>query len=612
MIIEPTSIDAGEEAIDLATSLPNPFAQVSPLLRPALERQGFSALTSVQSAILEADATGRDLQICSQTGSGKTVALGLAIAPHLVETRTASGPEALIIVPTRELAAQVSTELRWLLADVDDTFVTVVTGGHPLYRDHQSLSRRPRVLVGTPGRLLDHVKSGKLDLSGVRELVLDEADQMLDLGFRDDLEAILDATSTGRRMHLVSATFPTGILELTARYQNDPLVVRGEQADQANANIEHAGHLVPQKNRYAALVNLLLLAGNERSLVFVERRADALEVAGMLERDGIDAAPLSGELNQVQRERTLAAFRAGRTKVLVATDVAARGLDVPDVTTVIHTSAPLDAETYTHRSGRTGRAGKRGRSVILTPPSRRRRVSRLLADAGLEIEWTPAPNAGQVRKVLAKRQREELRERLQKALEASPGKERTAFAKELLEDNEAMPLVTALVTLLEPKTSDAARDIDVVHVRDDRKQHGGDRDFVRPYDRGGDRKGRPNRPGRSDAGPGGVRFFINWGAKQGANPARLLAAICRRGRVNGSDIGSIAIHPNASTFDVRSAVAEEFERNAGRKDSRDPNVVIRPDRGPRPEGRPGKGGGPRKKFGHKKGFAPRFKKAGAK
>ena len=567
------------------------FDAVSPLLRPALLERGFDGLTPVQEAVLAAEAEGRDLRISSQTGSGKTVALGLALAPSLERERTAEGPEALVIVPTRELAAQVSDELRWLYGPLRDARVSSVTGGTPLFRDDRTLARRPRVLVGTPGRLLDHVSSGKLDLSGLRELVLDEGDQMLDLGFREELEGILDATPPERRTHLVSATFPDAIRDLADRYQRDALHVEGTRLGDANQDIEHVGHLLHFRDRYAALVNLLLLGADERTLVFVERRSDTLEVATKLEGDGFSALPLSGELAQSQRERTLAAFRSGRVNVLVATDVAARGLDVPDVTHVIHTSPPIDGEAYVHRSGRTGRAGKRGRSVLLAAPSHQRRVARLLAAEGIEPEWRPVPSAEEVAAVLARRDRERLEGELGAALSEEVHPERLAQAEALLDEHPAAPLVAALLARLEPKDRARPRDIESAapkaskrrFPRADREGERGDRgDRGDRHDRymGGGGQGRPRARGPRTRGGDSVRFFVNWGANQGANPRRLLAAICRRGDVTGADIGSIAIHPNASTFDVDARVAERFERLAGRKDPRDPRTRIRRDRGP--------------------------------
>jgi ATP-dependent RNA helicase DeaD len=544
------------------------FDAVPKSLRAAFVARGFTELSAVQRAVLEAKVEGRDLQISSQTGSGKTVALGFVLAPMLESERGGRGPDALIIVPTRELAAQVCEELSWLVADISGVLIASVTGGTPVYRDRQMLGRKPRVLVGTPGRLLDHVKSGNVDLGNVRELVLDEADQMLDMGFREELEGILDATPKSRRTHMVSATFPDGIQRLAQRYQSEPFSIEGTRLGDPNKDIEHEGHLVRPSDRYAALVNLLLQADGDRTLVFVERRSDALEVAEKLEADGFAALPLSGELAQSQRDRTLAAFREGRANVLVATDVAARGLDVPDVVTVIHTAPSIDAQVYTHRSGRTGRAGKRGRSVLFASPNKRRKVAMLLAQAGVELKWKPVPDAAQVRAQLSARSRAALETDLDTALAAGPSGPHIAHAKELLATRDSAAVVAALLARLEPTRRAEPKDVDTARIID----------TVR-------RPERPERPRRERVGKdrpshGGDfdRFFINWGGNQGATPSRLLAAICRRGEVDGSAVGSIAVHPNASTFDVRSDLAERFERLAGRRDPRDPKTRIRRDR----------------------------------
>ncbi|MDE0892691.1 MAG: DEAD/DEAH box helicase, partial [Planctomycetota bacterium] len=582
----------------------NPFAGVPKALQAALRAKGFDSLTAVQSAVIETEVEGKDLQISSQTGSGKTVALGFVITPVLEAQRGGKGPDVLIIVPTRELATQVCKELDWLMADLRDVGVASVVGGTPVFRDRHMLKRGPRVLVGTPGRLLDHVKTGVLDLSNVQELVLDEADQMLDMGFREELEGILDTTPEERRTHLVSATFPRGIQQLAARYQRDAVSIQGTRLGAANQDIEHEGHLVNNRDRYDALVNLLLLAGDERTLVFVERRADAVEVAERLEADGFSAMPLSGELAQSQRDRTMDSFRSGRAMVLVATDVAARGLDVPDVATVIHTAPCINGQVYTHRSGRTGRAGRRGRSVLLAPPNRRFSVTRMLDQAKVNLKWSPVPSANEVMKKVSARAQENLKAEINNALADGPTELHLAHAEELLAVNDNKALVAALLARLEPKQQVRAKDLKAKNKGQEHSSGGGygknsyggssknDRG-PRQYGGGGGGGGGGSRGG------GGVRFFVNYGLNQGATPGRLLAALCRRGEVSGDKVGSIAIHPNASTFDVQSGVAEKFEMCVGRRDERDPQTMIRRDRGPGQPQSNGYSGGGKKSYGDK-------------
>ncbi|WP_437964372.1 DEAD/DEAH box helicase [Sorangium sp. So ce260] len=382
----------------LLDALPAPLAG-------ALARRGFTSLTPVQQAVLAPELAGRDLRVSSQTGSGKTVAIGLALAPRLERAlaeraataapdgapRTAAAPVAVIIAPTRELAAQIAGELGWLLSPLGAR-VACVTGGTSFGAEARSLRRDPLVIAGTPGRMLDHLERGTIDPRGVLTLVLDEADQMLDLGFREELEAIAGKMPADRQTHLVSATFSREVRALADRFQRDPVSVEGTRPGAANGDIAHIAHLVLPAERDAALVNLLLLAPGERTLVFVRTREGAAELADKLTALGLPARALSGDLEQRERTRTLDAFRSGAVTTLVATDVAARGIDVPEVGRVIHADPPGDPEIFTHRSGRTGRAGRKGTSVLLVAPFAREHALRLLRRARVEATFRPAPS----------------------------------------------------------------------------------------------------------------------------------------------------------------------------------------------------------------------------
>ena len=490
----------------------DPFAGVPAPLRIALERRGFTSLTPVQQAVLDADSEGKDLRISSQTGSGKTVALGLALARSFLdeakpesqpepepanedqaqtepavadataereteptaaddstadqaETAAASDepateqprkqarrgqePEALVIAPTRELAVQVADELRWLLSEIPRTRVEVVTGGTDIGRERRMLRRPPRILVGTPGRLLDHIRNNGLSCEGIRHVALDEADRMLDMGFREELEEIIDTLPKERRSHLVSATFSGLVKRVANRFQGNFLHLEGTALGVANDDIEHVAQLVLPLQRYAALVNALLLAQGEQVLVFVDRRAQASELAEMLAGDGFAALPFSGDLSQAQRTRTLYAFRTSTIQVLVSTDVAARGIDVPNITMVVHMAPPNDPDGYTHRSGRTGRAGRRGRSLIFVPPRGQRFVTRMLADAGVEADWQPVPAPKKVRRAITKRTRRELHERLDS--ETGPAEKTVEYATHLLENRDPAKVVAALLEMAEPR-----------------------------------------------------------------------------------------------------------------------------------------------------------------
>jgi ATP-dependent RNA helicase DeaD len=373
------------------------FSTLPEALSRALTQRGFTALTPIQSAVLRPDYAGRDLRISSRTGSGKTVALGLAVASAVASHKSAptaalrARPTVLLVAPTRELAAQVGRELAWLFAELGS--VCIVTGGTSTAQERRALSRGPAVVVGTPGRLCDHLERGALDLSATRAVVLDEADQMLDLGFREALETLLGALPETCQKHLVSATFPRSVAALAGRFQKSAITVTGGDDTQvAHADIAHVAHVVLPRERYAALVNVLLVDPELRTLIFVRTRADASDVAARLSVDGFRAGALSGELAQAERTRMLDAFRQGSLAVLVCTDVAARGIDVPEVARVIHAELPDNGELLTHRSGRTGRAGRKGVSILLVPAPQYRFAENLLRTANVRAELLPAPS----------------------------------------------------------------------------------------------------------------------------------------------------------------------------------------------------------------------------
>jgi len=491
-------------------STPDPFNGVPGPLRDALVRRGFESLTAVQSAVVAADGEGRDLRISSKTGSGKTVAIGLTLASCLLGKRPAAakpdpdappppkrpaGPLTLIITPTRELATQVRDELRWLYADVQGTRVEVVTGGTDVGGERRMLRRPPTILVGTPGRLLDHLRSEALSCGRVEHVVLDEADRMLEMGFKDELEAIIETLPKERRTHLVSATFSGAMGRVADRFQGkQALHLEGSVLGEANEDIEHIAQVVLHEERYPALVNALLLALGEQVLVFVDRRAGASELAEELAGDGFAALPFSGELSQAQRTRTLNAFRSGTIQVLVSTDVAARGIDVPDISMVVHMSPPQDPDAYTHRSGRTGRAGRRGKSLLLVPPRAQRYVARLLVSAKIEAEWQSAPGPSKVRKALTKRTRRELHSLLD--AETGPAEKTLAYAAHLLESREPTALIATLLEMANPRLPRDPMPVEGIAPMSDKERTSHSAGYQGNKDDGRGRKGPRGRPHR--------------------------------------------------------------------------------------------------------------------
>jgi ATP-dependent RNA helicase DeaD len=608
----------------------SPFAGTPDILVPALKRRGFEKLTPVQLAIANADDGLRDLRISSQTGSGKTVAIGFSMVKEVVtDKRDRVGPTTLVIAPTRELAMQVKEELNWLFADLAGVDCEVVTGGTAIDRERMRLRRKPSVLVGTPGRLLDHLRRGAVDISSVKQLVLDEADQMLDLGFKDELDGILECLPEERRTHLVSATFPPAVLQLANRFQNQPIMVEGTAPGEAHNDIEHIACRIGDREHYQAVVNMLLMAGNERTLVFVRTREETTRMAEKLAGDGFAAAAINGDLAQAQRTRTLAAFRSGRTRTLIATDVAARGLDIPAVTMVIHVELPMDSSTYVHRSGRTGRAGQKGQSVLLVPKSRAQRTTRMFRMLRLDPRWTWAPNAELINKKQLERAEAEALTMLT-AAPAATAANRTSAAN-LLRERDPIEVVAALLTktmtkmrapfeMAVPKgnyddgprnqrtdspnpRNAAPRDKFVPRHESTRHDNGPRRDFTpqrestpaRSFQKlPADQRGTPGsapswqRPNQGDARPveaGFTRFRINWGPRDGANPRRIMAHICRRGEVESSLIGSISMDGNATTFEVQNSVADDFAKRVQRRDRRDPHLIIHRETFNRPQNR---------------------------
>ncbi|MFL6732291.1 MAG: DEAD/DEAH box helicase, partial [Sphingomicrobium sp.] len=336
-------------------------------LAEALAARGYEQLTPVQAAVLAEEADGRDLIVSAKTGSGKTVAFGMAMAQQLFEAERlpfSREPLALVVAPTRELAIQVSRELDWLYANAAARVVACVGGMDPM-RERRALAGGAHIVVGTPGRLRDHLERGALDLSSLRVAVLDEADEMLDMGFREELEEILDATPQQRRTLLFSATMPRPIVALAKRYQKDALRIETTDNSQGHQDIAYQAVAVSPTDVEHAVVNLLRLHEAETAILFCATREAVRRLHASLAERGFDAVALSGEHSQNERNHALQALRDRRARVCVATDVAARGIDLPSVSLVIHVELPRDAEALQHRSGRTGRAGRKGTAILI-------------------------------------------------------------------------------------------------------------------------------------------------------------------------------------------------------------------------------------------------------
>jgi ATP-dependent RNA helicase DeaD len=421
------------------------FSSAPPSLGRALTARGFTEPTPVQAAIMAPEVAGRDVLVSAQTGSGKTVAFGLALAQTLLgeaERFTPAGaPRALIVTPTRELAMQVQRELSWLYAETGARIATCVGGMDPRRESH-ALGQGVHLVVGTPGRLCDHLARGSLVLDRLAAVVLDEADEMLDMGFREDLERLLDAAPAERRTLLFSATIPGPIAALAKRYQRNALRIATSGERDRHRDIEYQVVSIVPRERDLAVVNLLRFYDPPGALVFCGTRDGVTHLAANLSERGFSVAALSGELSQRERNQALQALRDGRARVCVATDVAARGLDLPDLGLVIHADLPQSKEMLVHRSGRTGRAGKSGLAIVIAVDAAGRFVERLLRSAGIEASWRLPPSSDDIRD----RDQAKLAGEIQGLTEDVTEADR-AVARTLLGDRSAEDLVAALVRL---------------------------------------------------------------------------------------------------------------------------------------------------------------------
>ncbi|CAN5131368.1 hypothetical protein BH11MYX1_BH11MYX1_12620 [soil metagenome] len=396
--------------------------------------------------MLAEGATERDLLVSAQTGSGKTVAFGLAIAPRLLgegdRIGPAGAPRALVVCPTRELTLQVHRELSWLYGETGAR-ITTCFGGMDPRREQQALRNGVHIVVGTPGRLCDHLERGVLVATRLEAVVLDEADEMLDMGFREDLERILDAAPADRRTLMFSATIPKPIAVMAKRYQKDALRIETTSPNDVHRDIEY--HAVPSmpRERDLVVVNLLRYYDPPGALVFCATRDGVSHLASNLSERGFSAVALSGELSQRERNTALQSLRDRRARVCVATDVAARGLDLPDLGLVIHADLPQNAQVMVHRSGRTGRAGKHGLAILVVPDPARRYVERMLYTAHINATWQLPPSAEQI----AAKDREQLGAEIKALVADTVGDEDREIARQLLVDVPAEDLAAALVRI---------------------------------------------------------------------------------------------------------------------------------------------------------------------
>ncbi|NCP23101.1 MAG: DEAD/DEAH box helicase [Erythrobacter sp.] len=544
-----------------------PFPQSPAPLAQALSSRGYDTPTSVQEAVLQSEARGRDLVVSAQTGSGKTVAFGLAFADQVLgedgDLFARGAPSALVIAPTRELALQVSKELGWLYEKTGARIASCVGGMNP-QAERRALKAGATIVVGTPGRLRDHIERGALDLSSLAVVVLDEADEMLDMGFREELEYILDATPQGRRVLMFSATMPRPIEAMARRYQQDALRIATGGQDRGHGDIAYQAVAVPPAAIETAVVNLLRFHEAETAILFCATRERVRQLHTVLQDRGFAAVALSGEHSQSERNQALQALRDGRARVCVATDVAARGIDLPTLTLVIHVDLPRDAETLQHRSGRTGRAGRKGTAVMVVPFNRRRRTEGMLRHAGIETLWIDVPDR---KAVLAQDRTRLLETLLQPIDDASVEDADRELADTLLNERSPRDIAVLLAQAYRAKLPEpeefSAQTVDA-HRAAQKEKH---------------------RAGFEDT----VWFRLDVGRRRNADPRWILPILCKRGGITRNEIGAIRIGPNETYFQVPRTVADSFAKTAAQTAGQDEKggelTIERSAEGPRVQAR---------------------------
>ncbi len=515
--------------------------RVPPALARSFAERGYHNLTPVQQAVLAVEPADRDLIVSARTGSGKTVAFGLVLARRLLDAegrRPDGPPAALVVTPTRELAQQVRDELDWLFAATGVRSVCC-TGGMDMRAERAALAAGATIVVATPGRLRDHIERGAIDTGAIACVVLDEADDMLHMGFRDDLEFILDATPATRQTLLFSATIARSVERLARRYQRAALRIDAGEAGASHADILHEAVLVAPNDRENAIVNLLRYHEAQRAIVFCSRRESVGHLASRLDNRGFKVVALSGALSQRDRSHALQTMRDGRARVCVATDVAARGLDLPGLELVIQAELPPSSETLLHRAGRTGRAGRKGRSVLVVPLGERRRAVRLLREAQLAADWTVPPGAD----AILARDRERILAEIAQPEVIEPAD--LDCARLLLEGRTADEVVARLLNRLE-----RSRPVPEHLI-------GAPEDFA-----------RTQRPRFAD----GVWFRVELGRQDRTDIRWLLPLICRAGHVTKAEIGLVRIHGRETHFEIDPAAVPRFTAAVARR--AEPDVVI--------------------------------------
>ncbi|MEZ6876892.1 DEAD/DEAH family ATP-dependent RNA helicase [Enterobacter sp. KBR-315C3_2022] len=570
----------------------------APILE-ALNDLGYEKPSPIQAECIPHLLSGRDVLGMAQTGSGKTAAFSLPLLNNIDPDLRA--PQILVLAPTRELAVQVAEAMTEFSKHMRGVNVVALYGGQRYDVQLRALRQGPQIVVGTPGRLLDHLKRGTLDLSKLSGLVLDEADEMLRMGFIEDVETIMAQIPEGHQTALFSATMPEAIRRITRRFMKEPQEVRIQSSVTTRPDISQSYWSVYGMRKNEALVRFLEAEDFDAAIIFVRTKNATLEVAEALERSGYNSAALNGDMNQALREQTLERLKDGRLDILIATDVAARGLDVERISLVVNYDIPMDSESYVHRIGRTGRAGRAGRALLFVENRERRLLRNIERTMKLTIPEAELPNA----ELLGKRRLEKFAAKVQQQLESSDLDQYRALLSQIqpTAEGEELDMETLAAALL--KMAQGERSLIVppdapmrpkreFRDRDDRFERRGDRNDRGPR---GDRpeRGGEDRPRRERRDAGDMELYrIEVGRDDGVEVRHIVGAIANEGDISSRYIGNIKLFASHSTIELPKGMPGEVLQHFTRTRilNKPMNMQLLGDAQPRPDrGGERRGGG---------------------
>ncbi len=511
----------------------------------AVQELGFEEPTPIQAkTIPHLLSSDQDLIAFAQTGTGKTAAFGLP-AIHLTDT-TDKRTQTIVLCPTRELCMQITRDIQAYSKYVKNFGVVAVYGGASIEPQITALKKEAQIVVGTPGRVKDLITRKKLVLGNIKRVILDEADEMLSMGFKDDLDSILATTPAEKQTLLFSATMSKEVMNITKKYMHNAVELSVDRQNTAAANVKHVLYMVQAKDRYEVLKRLGDINPNIYGIVFCRTRRETKEIAAKFMSDGYNADALHGDLSQAQRDEVMNRFRTGHLQLLIATDVAARGLDVNNLTHIINFNLPDDPEVYIHRSGRTGRAGKSGTSILITHTREQKKIREIEQKFKIKFAKEPVPTG----KDICSKQLYALIDKVEKVE---------------VDESQIEPFLDPIYKKLEwLSREDLIKHFVSAEFNRFLAYYKNARDInISEQDRGGKKERPERRSGESRRGGGKLsRLFINVGSRDNLNPTRLIGLINESLDSNDAEVGKIEIMRNFSFFEIEEKVASKLIKAA--------------------------------------------------